>query len=146
MGQKIQTELSKLLADTYTLYLKTQNYHWHVRGPNFRPLHQLFEEQYLNLATAIDMIAERIVTLGGTAPASFKQFLQLATIKEGQGQMKAEAMISELSNDHRQVIKDMNNAIKIAQDEVVDEGTISLLSERIAEHEKMCWMLDASKG
>lgn len=143
MGTKIQQELAKLLADTYTLYLKTQNFHWHVRGPNFRSLHQLFEEQYTSLALAIDTIAERIVTLGGTAPASFKEYLGLASIQEGKANTSPEAMVSELARDHRQVIKDMNAAIKTAQQEG-DEGTIALLSERIGEHEKICWMLEAS--
>jgi starvation-inducible DNA-binding protein len=143
MGSHTQQALAKLLADTYTLYLKTQNYHWHVRGPNFRTLHLLFEEQYTNLALAVDAIAERIVTLGGQAPASFKDYLSLASIQEGDAQTKAEIMVSNLAKDHRQVIKDMNTVIKLAQEQH-DEGTIALLSERIAEHEKICWMLEAS--
>lgn len=143
MAPTTQQALSKLLADTYTLYLKTQNYHWHVRGPNFRTLHLLFEEQYTNLALAVDAIAERIVTLGGQAPASFEDYLSLASIQEGDAQTKADTMISNLAKDHRQVIKDMNTVIRLAQEQH-DEGTIALLSERIAEHEKICWMLEAS--
>jgi len=144
MTSSTQQALAKLLADTYTLYLKTQNYHWHVRGPNFRTLHLLFEEQYTSLAIAVDAIAERIVTLGGQAPASFKDFLSLASIQEGDAQTKAEIMVSNLAKDHRQVIKDMNTVIKLAQEQS-DEGTIALLSERIEEHEKICWMLEASR-
>lgn len=143
MSQQTQQELSKLLADTYTLYLKTQNYHWHVRGANFRSLHQLFEEEYNTLALAVDAIAERIVTLGGVAPASFKEYLGLASIKEGKPNTSPEAMVTELAHDHHQVIHDMNAVIKTAQQEG-DEGTIALLSERIGEHEKICWMLEAS--
>ena len=144
MAQTTQQALAKLLADTYTLYLKTQNYHWHVRGPNFRSLHLLFEEQYTSLALAVDAIAERIVTLGGQAPASFKEYLGLASIHEGEAHTNAETMVSNLAKDHRQVIKDMNTVIKLAQEQG-DEGTIALLSERIAEHEKICWMLEASR-
>lgn len=144
MSKAIITELARLLADTYALYLKTQNYHWHVRGPNFKSLHELFEEQYTSLTGAIDLIAERIVTLGGIAPASFDDFIKLTSIKKGQSTAKPDEMINDLYNDHKQVITDMNKAIKIAQQDE-DEGSISLLSERIGEHEKMRWMLDASK-
>ncbi len=144
MKDKLTSELGRVLADTYALYLKTQNYHWHVKGSNFRSLHQLFEEEYTDLAQAVDTIAERILTLGGIAPASFKQFMELTSIKDGDSQASSEHMIEDLYNDHERVIGDMNKAIVIAQ-EASDEGTIALLGERIAEHEKMRWMLGASK-
>ncbi|OGO91867.1 MAG: DNA starvation/stationary phase protection protein [Coxiella sp. RIFCSPHIGHO2_12_FULL_42_15] len=144
MSEKILTELSKLLSDTYALLIKTQNYHWHVNGPHFKSLHELFEEQYVSLATAVDLIAERIVTLGGIAPASFEDFSKLTSIHKGNSHATSGDMVADLYKDHAQVIKDMNNAIKIAQDNE-DEGSISLLSERIAAHEKMRWMLGASK-
>lgn len=144
MSDKILNELSRLLADTYALYLKTQNYHWHVQGPNFRSLHGLFEEQYISLADAVDLIAERIVTLGGIAPASFEDFTQLTSIQKGNSRAKSTDMVEDLYKDHTKVIADMNKAIKTAQQDE-DEGSISLLSDRIAAHEKMRWMLGASR-
>lgn len=144
MKQKIIKELSKLLADTYALYLKTQNYHWHVSGPNFKGLHELFEEQYISLADAVDELAERIVTLGGKAPATFREYVDLTSIKPGNSSANSETMIDELYNDHGQLINDMNKVIGAAQD-ISDEGTVALISERIAQHEKVRWMLGASK-
>lgn len=145
MQNNMLESLSKLLADTYALYLKTQNYHWHVRGQSFRSLHDLFEEEYRNLAEAVDTIAERILTLGGEAPASFKAYNDLTSIKDGNSKASAQEMLEDLYNDHQQVINDLNNTIGLAQDNA-DEGTIALLSERIAEHEKIRWMLGASKA
>lgn len=136
--------LEVALADTYALYLKTQNYHWHVKGPQFKSLHELFEMQYKELAEAVDLIAERIRIMGHRAPATFTEFNQLKTIKDGDSSLNANAMLSELTHDHGVLVQDLNQAIKLAQ-EHNDEGTITLLSDRIAAHQKAHWMLGASK-
>lgn len=141
---QLAKSLSKLLADTYALYLKTQNYHWHVHGPQFKTLHILFEEQYTTLAQAVDDIAERILTLGEKAPATFDEYNQLKSIPDGDSNANAAKMVSDLYDDHGKLIKDLNQSIRLAQDSN-DEGSISLLSERIAAHEKIRWMLGASK-
>jgi starvation-inducible DNA-binding protein len=141
----MNNKLAKLLADTYALYLKTQNYHWHVKGPNFKSLHQMFEEQYQELAMAVDDIAERILTLGSNAPASFDQFNQLTTIKAGDSNATSDNMIKELHEDHQQILEDLQQVITEAQKKN-DEGTVSLASERIAAHEKIRWMLRASRN
>lgn len=137
-------KLEVALADTYALYLKTQNYHWHVTGPRFKSLHELFEMQYQELADAVDAIAERIRIKGHKAPATFTEFNQLKTIKDGDSSLSANQMVTELAKDNSSLVNDLNQAIKIAQAEN-DEGTINLLSERIAYHEKAHWMLAASK-
>ena len=132
------------LADTYALYLKTQNYHWHVKGPQFKSLHELFEMQYKELAEAVDQVAERILMMGHKAPATFNEFNQLKTIKDGDSNIGANQMVSELAEDHLILVRELNQAIKLAQ-ENDDEGTITLLSDRIAAHQKTHWMLSASK-
>ena len=145
MNDNFYQAFARLLADTYTLYLKTQNYHWHVRGPYFKTLHLMFEEQYIQLATGVDVLAERILTLGHTAPASFAEFNALRSIKEGDSKKTAEQMIVELCDDHQLILKDLYKVLKIAQ-ECNDEGSSTLLGDRIAEHEKIHWMLSASKA
>lgn len=143
MTNSLQNDLAKLLADTYALYLKTQNYHWHVKGPLFKTLHILFEEQYTELANAVDEIAERILTLGHRAPATFSEFIKLTSIEEGNSSLSAEQMIAELHADHEKIIKDLRRALESASD-AKDEGSVSLLGDRIAHHEKIRWMLSAS--
>lgn len=137
-------KLEVILADTYSLYLKTQNYHWHVKGPQFKSLHELFEMQYRELAEAVDQIAERILIMGHKAPATFGEFIKLKTIKDGDSSVTANQMVIELANDHRVLVNDLNQALKIAQ-ECNDEGTINLLAERISYHEKAHWMLESSR-
>jgi starvation-inducible DNA-binding protein len=136
-------KLEVVLADTYALYLKTQNYHWHVKGVHFKSLHELFEMHYKELAEAVDAVAERILIMGHKAPATFGEFNELKTIKDGDSSLDANSMVSELAEDHATLIKDLNKAIKLAQ-ENDDEGTVALISERIAAHEKAHWMLSAS--
>lgn len=136
-------KLSVLLADTYALYLKTQNYHWHVRGPLFKVLHDLFDAQYHELADAVDEVAERLLTLGQRAPATFKAFEQLKNLSDGDSSILANDMVLELANDHERLVHDLNDAIVAAQ-EANDEGTVALLSDRIAAHEKARWILRAS--
>lgn len=138
-------QLEVVLADTYALYLKTQNYHWHVRGPQFISLHQLFEMQYKELAEAVDGIAERIVIMAQKAPASFSALDKLKTIKDGNSSATANEMVTELAKDHGKLVQDLNQAIKIAE-ENHDEGTVTILSDRIAAHQKAHWMLNASRA
>ncbi|GGI92778.1 Dps family protein [Legionella impletisoli] len=137
-------KLSVLLADTYALYLKTQNYHWHVKGPQFKSLHELFEMQYRELAEAVDEVAERILIKGHNAPATFGQYEQLKTLKNGDSNSTANEMVTELANDHGQLVKDLYKAMDMAQSDN-DEGTVNLLANRIEAHEKYRWMLGASR-
>ena len=137
---KISEELSKLLASTYTLYLKTQNYHWNVTGPFFQTLHAMFEQQYTALAVANDDIAERIRTLGAFAPGSYKEFSKLSFIDEAHERPKAEEMVKTLMKDHETLIEFTKDLIEVAA-EVKDEGTVDLLTGRVSEQEKTVWML-----
>lgn len=137
-------KLSVILADTYAIYLKTQNYHWHVKGPQFRALHSLFETEYLALAEAVDEIAERILIKGHHAPATFKEYDQLKTIKDGDSSSAANDMVTELASDHGALLKDLSAAMDMAQ-EANDEATVNLLSNRIEAHEKSRWMLASSR-
>ena len=135
--------LSVLLADTYALYLKTQNYHWHVKGSQFKSLHELFEVQYRELAEAVDEVAERLLIMGYKAPATFKDYERLKTIKDGDSNSTANQMVSELANDHGTLVRDLNQAMSLAQ-KMKDEGTVNLLANHISAHEKARWMLAAS--
>ncbi|MDJ0795005.1 MAG: Dps family protein [Woeseiaceae bacterium] len=132
--------LSRLLADSYTLYLKTHNYHWNVTGPQFNTLHQMFEEQYTELATAVDEIAERIRALGIKAPGSYVEFSDLTSIKEGNGEETAEEMIRQLAIGQETVVRTAREAFPAA-DDANDEPTADLLTQRMQSHEKNAWML-----
>jgi starvation-inducible DNA-binding protein len=139
---EIAQGLSRLLADTYTLYLKTHNYHWNVTGPQFNTLHQMFETQYTELATAVDEIAERIRALDEFAPGSYSQFAELATVREADGVPDAATMIRELADDQLKVVRTAR-AVFPAADEAHDEPTADLLTQRMQVHEKTAWMLRA---
>lgn len=132
--------LSHFLADSYTLYLKTQSYHWNVTGPHFTLLHQLFEEQYVDLAGAVDEIAERIRSLGFPAPGSYAQFSKLAEIKEDTTVPKAHDMVKQLIADHETLIRRIRTILPSATDSH-DEGTADLLIKRLETHEKKAWMM-----
>lgn len=134
--------LKRLLADSYTLYLQTHNFHWNVTGPRFRDLHLMFEEHYTELATAVDDIAERIRTLGVAAPGTYKAFAELSAIKEVNGVPEAEKMVEILTKGHEQVVKTCRAVLKTAQD-ADDESTAALVSDRMRLHEKTAWMLRA---
>ena len=138
--EKIAGGLSTLLADSYTLYLKTHNYHWNVRGPLFNTLHQMFEEQYTELAAAVDEIAERIRALGVTAPGSYTEFGELTSIEEGNGEESAEEMIRQLVIGQETVVRTAREAFPAA-DAANDEPTADLLTQRMQIHEKTAWML-----
>jgi starvation-inducible DNA-binding protein len=137
--------LSKLLADTYAVYLKTHGYHWNVRGPNFASLHALFMEEYTEMWTAIDSVAERIRALGHLAPQGYSAFGNLTSIKDGDPEKGAEAMVEELMKDHETIVATARAALPVAQ-EAGDEVSASLLSDRLTAHEKHAWMLRATLG
>jgi starvation-inducible DNA-binding protein len=132
--------LSKLLADSYLLYLKTQNYHWNVTGKMFQPLHTLFEEQYKELAESVDEIAERIRALGEFAPGSFSSFSKVASIKEENSIPTAEEMIHNLVQGNEAVVTTAREIINLT-DECEDDVTADLMIERMQVHEKNAWML-----
>jgi starvation-inducible DNA-binding protein len=138
--KSIAEGLAVLLADTYTLYLKTHNYHWNVTGPMFQSLHTLFEEQYQELAVAVDDIAERIRALGEFAPGSYKEFAKITTIKEAEGIPKAEDMIKDLVKGHEAIAKTSRNIVPVAS-HASDEVTLDILTQRMTVHEKTAWML-----
>ncbi len=132
--------LSRLLADTYTLYLKTHNYHWNVTGPMFQTLHLMFETQYNELALAVDLIAERIRALGFPAPGTYSEYARLSSIKETAGVPKATDMVRELVEGQESVVRTARGLFPIL-DEAHDEASADLLTQRIQLHEKTAWML-----
>jgi starvation-inducible DNA-binding protein len=144
LGQNVSKDiaegLSHVLADSYALYLKTHNFHWNIEGPRFRELHLMFEEQYTELAAAVDEIAERIRALGHYAPGSFAQFARLTSVQEAERVPGAEEMLRQLVADHETVAKTLRTVLKSAQ-EAGDEVTAGLLTDRLGVHEKMAWML-----
>lgn len=140
----LTASLSQLLANTYALYLKTQCYHWHVKGPHFSSLHALFESQYRQLSEAVDVIAERIRMIGSNAPASFSELNRLKTHNDGDPNAAADLMVHDLLADHQALLTEIGEVMAVAE-HVGDEGTISLLGDRIVEHEKSAWILNSSK-
>jgi len=138
--QNIAEGLSRLLADSYTLYLKTHNYHWNVKGPLFNTLHQMFETQYTELAAAVDEIAERIRALGEPAPGSYKAYAKLTTIEEEDSVPEAEQMIRQLLKGQEAVVRTARSVIGAAE-AANDEPTADLLTQRMQVHEKNAWML-----
>jgi len=138
--KKIADGLSRLLADTYTLYLKTHNYHWNVEGPMFQTLHTMFELQYTELALAVDLIAERIRALGHYAPGSYAQYAKLSSIKEETGVPGAQDMIKDLVKGNEAVSKTARAIFPVVE-KSSDEPTADLLTQRMQTHEKTAWML-----
>lgn len=138
--KKIVEGLSRLLADSYTLYLKTHNYHWNVEGPQFQTLHTLFMTQYTELWTALDVIAERIRALGEYAPGSYAAFSKLASIEEAKGVPAAGAMVKDLLAGHEATARTARAVLPVAE-AANDQPTIDLLTQRLALHEKTAWML-----
>jgi starvation-inducible DNA-binding protein len=137
---KIVDGLSRVLADTYSLYLKTHNFHWNVEGPMFNSLHQMFMEQYTELWTALDAIAERIRALGYPAPGTYKQFAKLTSIEETDGVPEAMDMLRLLVAGHEAVTRTARAAFPAAE-KGGDESTVDLLTQRLQVHEKTAWML-----
>lgn len=138
--KEIAGGLSRLLADSYMLYLKTHNYHWNVTGELFHSLHEQFEHQYTELAGAIDDIAERIRALGQEAPGSFKEFSTLTSIEEDTEKPNAMEMVRRLALANEQVIRTAREALK-APKQADDEATIDLITQRLHIHSKTAWML-----
>ena len=138
--EEIAAGLSRVLADTYTLYLKTHNLHWNVTGPMFQTLHLMFETQYTELALAVDAIAERIRSLGFPAPGTYKQYASLSSIKEEEGIPPAKDMIRLLVEGQEAVVRTARSLYATAE-AANDEATADLLTQRIQLHEKTAWML-----
>ena len=137
----ITTGLSRLLADTYAVYLKTHGYHWNVRGPNFASLHTLFMTQYTEMWMAIDEVAERIRALGALAPQGYRSFANLSGIQDGNPEDDAQAMLKALISDHETLIATAKTAREGA-----DDVTAAVIDARVQAHEKHAWMLRASLG
>ncbi len=137
---QLAQELSKLLADSYTLYLKTHNFHWNVTGPMFQTLHTMFELQYTELAMAVDAIAERIRSLGHRAPGSYAAFARLSTVKDAEEVPKALEMVKQLVESHETVVRTARATLGVAS-EAGDDATADLATQRLQVHEKTAWML-----
>ncbi len=138
--EEIAQGLARLLADSYTLYLKTHNFHWNVTGPMFNTLHTMFEGQYVELATAVDEIAERIRALGVAAPGSYRQFGELTSITEETGVPDAKEMIAQLVEGQEAIVRTARSVFPHAE-AANDEPTADLLTQRMQVHEKNAWML-----
>jgi starvation-inducible DNA-binding protein len=143
--EEIADGLSRLLADTYSLYLKTHNYHWNVTGPMFNTLHLMFEEQYNELWIAVDLIAERIRSLGAFAPGSYSAFSELSSIPEADGVPTAEEMLADLVSGHEAVTRTARSVFPLA-DAANDESTADVITQRLQVHEKTAWMLRSMLG
>jgi starvation-inducible DNA-binding protein len=138
--REIADGLSRLLADTYTLYLKSHNFHWNVTGPMFQTLHLMFETQYNELALAVDLIAERIRALGFPAPGTYAEFAELSSIREEPGVPSADAMIRKLVEGQEAVVRTARSVFPAAE-KANDQPTMDLLTQRMQIHEKTAWML-----
>jgi len=143
--QRVAGALAHVLADTFSLYLKTHNFHWNVTGPMFHTLHVMFEEQYNELWLAVDEIAERIRSLGVVAPGTYREFSKLTYLQEPNGPANATAMIAELLRDHETAARTVRSALSVART-TVDAPTEDLLTQRLAAHEKAAWMLRSLLG
>lgn len=142
---EVAAGLTRFLADTYAVYLKTHGFHWNVRGAQFRELHLLFEEQYRDLWEALDDIAERVRALGEFAPQGYGAFANLTSIRDGSPDTPAARMVEELMRDHEAVIATGRDVLKTA-DADGDDVTVDLITQRLAFHEKTAWMLRATLG
>jgi len=132
--------LSRLLADTYVVYLKTHNFHWNVEGPMFQTLHQMFMDQYTEAWNAVDLVAERIRSLGHYAPGTYREYLELSSVKETPGVPKAGQMVKLLIEGQEAVVKTAREALPLAE-QADDQPTLDLLTQRMQVHEKNAWML-----
>lgn len=132
--------LARVLADSYTLYLKTHNFHWNVTGPQFNTLHTLFETHYTELALAVDEVAERIRSLGVKAPGSYREFADLTVLEEADGAPTADEMVAQLTADHEAVARTIRAVMPTAE-QANDDVSVDLLTQRLAIHEKTAWML-----
>lgn len=142
MSATLSHYLNQLLSNTYALALKTKNYHWHVKGPNFYSLHKFLDEQYGDLTEAVDRIAERIVQLGDHAAATLPQLQELSTLSDGNSKLSSQSMLADLLADHAIIIKQLREILTHITEH--DAATDNLICDRLEEHEKMSWMLAAS--
>ena len=142
-NKKIVTGLTHVLANSYVLYTKTQNFHWNVTGHSFHSLHKMFEEQYTDLAEAIDEIAERIRTLGEKTPGSLAKYLSISSIKEGDEHLDSDSMVKTLAKDNADIVQILTETMHTCVAEK-DEATADILLKRIEIHEKNAWMLNSS--
>ena len=142
-NKNVSDSLKVVLADSYVLYLKTQNYHWNVTGPNFKSFHLMFEEQYNDLFIAVDLIAERIRAIGDKAPGTYAKYIELTNLKEGNEDLDATSMVGELAKDQDVIVKTLTNVLKEAQN-IGDEVTAGIVTDRIEIHQKNAWMLKSS--
>jgi len=142
---ELAAKLTKLLADTYALYLKTHGYHWNVRGANFSTLHALFMEQYTEMWQALDDLAERIRALGEFAPQGYAAFANLTSIRDGDPEKSADKMVEELMRDQETVIATARGVLKESEEDG-DPVTVDLVAQRLTAHEKHAWMLRATLG
>lgn len=133
-------QLSKILSDTFLLYVKTLNYHWNVVDPRFHSLHEFFEEQYEELAEACDTIAERIRAVGSKSPGSMKKFLSLTSLTESEKERSGKEMLQDLLKDHEKMIAELKKEVEIA-DALNDPGSSDLCVQRLRSHEKSAWMI-----
>jgi starvation-inducible DNA-binding protein len=138
--KKIAERLERMLADTYTLYLKTHNFHWNVTGPMFQTLHLMFMTQYNEIWLAVDVIAERIRALGFPAPGSYKEFAALTEIKDSKGVPSATEMILQLVDGQETVVRTARGVLPVAE-KAGDQPTVDMLSARMQVHEQNAWML-----
>ena len=143
--QKVGDGLAHYLADIYLLYLKTQNFHWNVRGPHFYSLHKFFEELYQELGEAVDTVAERIRAMHMSAPASFTQFLKLTSLEEETATLASEEMLKQLLHDHQVITRNLLRLFELAE-QAEDEATVDLITERLRVHEKAAWMIRSTLG
>ena len=141
--KKSADAVSKLLADTYTLYLKTHGYHWNVEGPHFQQLHIQFMDQYTEMWTAVDELAERVRALGHYAPGSYAEMSKLSSIGEETGNPDWKTMVVNLAQGHQAVAKSAREVLRIAED-VGDDATADIVAPRVTLHEKTAWMLRAT--
>ncbi|MGO4123144.1 Dps family protein [Inquilinus sp. YAF38] len=132
--------LKQVLADTYALQIKTQNYHWNVEGPQFRSLHLMFEDQYKELFAAVDEVAERIRALGEPAPGSFKAFSELTKVSPPKDGIEGSAMVKDLLKSHELLSEQAKAALAVGE-KAGDDSTVDLLTDRITYHDKTAWML-----
>ncbi len=144
-SEQILVMLSRVLSNTYLLLVKTQNFHWNLVDPRFHSLHGFFEEQYEDLFSAADEIAERIRSIGQRAPGSMREFLDLSNLDESTGSLTGDEMLSELLGDHEHLVKELRQQIKESQ-ACEDEGTADLLIQRLKVHEKSAWMIRSHIG
>lgn len=141
--KELAEELTKVLADTFVLYFKTHSFHWNVTGPHFKPLHELFMEQYTELWNSTDEIAERIRIIGEWAPDNWDDMMKYASLKEAKTRPNANGMVEQLADDNKAIVETLYNTMKLAE-EAEDQGTIDMMAARIGIHEKAAWMLNSS--